>query len=94
MNFIAIGILGVLIVIFAVRLYRLEMIYKAFDEVIIKTLSDTKHIEENRKFLTSLNNYADTTKKITDTQMIEMKKQIQGLTTLVKELNYIANKKG
>lgn len=94
MNFVAIGILGVLIVIFAVRLYRLEMIYKAFDEVIIKTLSDTKHIEENRKFLTSLNNYADTTKKITDTQMIEMKKQIQGLTTLVKELNYIANKKG
>lgn len=94
MNFVAIGILGVLIVVFAIRLYRLEMIYKAFDEVIIKTLSDTKHIEENRKFLTSLNNYADTTKKITDTQMVEMKKQIQGLTTLVKELNYIANKKG
>lgn len=88
------GVTALLVCVFAIRLYKLENIYKAFDEVIIKTLSDTKYIEENKKFVTSLHGYADTTKKITDTQMVEMKKQIANLNALVKELSYNANRKG
>ena len=92
--YVMLGIQALLIGVFAVRLYKLENIYKAFDEVIIKTLSDTKYIEENKKFVTNLTNYAETAKKINEIQIIELKKQISNLNTVVKELSYNANKKG
>ena len=85
---VLIGIVFLCVVNFSI-MWRLGLIFRAFDDVILKTLMDTTMIERHKAFIDALTKFGENDRKRKDKEFSEMRSLTRNLETDLKTVRNI-----
>lgn len=92
MSYVLMGLLVVVVVCLFVAAWKLKQIFDAFDNIILKRLTDTTMIEKHKLFVEALTKFSENDRLRKDKEFSEMRSMIKNLETDLRNARDLVDK--